>query len=364
MGRLHLQGLTKRFGETRALDGVDLEVGPGEILGVTGPSGAGKSTLCRVVAGAEALSAGEVLIDGASVATVPSERRRVAFAFESYALYPHLTVFDNIAFPLRAPGAPRLSRGEVTARVREVLGLVELDGLETRRPGELSGGQRQRVALCRALVQEPRVWLLDEPISHLDAKLRHVLRGAVRRRLTATDVPAVWTSPDALEALAVADRVAVLIAGRVRQVGPPAEVYRRPATVDVARLVGDPPMNLLQGALVEAGGSLQFRHAGFSLALPGALGARLAATGRRASVVLGLRPAEVRIVSDGGAHAHGEVWVWEPFGKYGLLHVRLGPDVVRVKAPKTLTFRSGEPVALDLAAAEPALFDAATGAAL
>ncbi len=362
MGRLELRGLGKVFGATRALDHVDLDVGPGEILGVTGPSGAGKSTLCRVVAGVEAPSEGDVLMDGTRVTAVPPERRRVAFMFESYALYPQLTVFENVAFPLRAPGAPRLARADVAARVRELLRFVELEGLEDRRPGELSGGQKQRVALCRALAQEPRAWLLDEPISHLDAKLRHVLRGAIRRRLVGRPAPTIWTSPDAVEALAVADRVAVLVAGRILQVGPPAEVYRRPATVGVARLVGDPPMNLLRGALAEEGGTLRFRHAGFGLPLPRPLSARLEGSPRRDGVVLGLRPAEIRVGAGVGGTL-GEVWVWEPLGKYGILTVRLGPDIVKVKVAKTRSWEPGETVALDLSAAEPALFDGATGAA-
>jgi multiple sugar transport system ATP-binding protein len=362
VGRLEVRALGKMFGATRALDDVTLDVGPGEILGVTGPSGAGKSTLCRVVAGLEAPAEGDVVMDGARVTAVPAERRRVAFMFESYALYPQLTVFDNVAFPLRAPGAARRTGAEVAVRVRELLHFVELDGLEGRRPGELSGGQKQRVALCRALVQEPRAWLLDEPISHLDAKLRHVLRGAIRRRLIGTDTPTIWASPDAVEALAVADRVAVLVQGRILQVAPAAEIYRRPATVEVARLVGDPPMNLMAGALVDEAGRLRFRHAAFSLPVPRELAPRLARGAGHEAVVLGLRPYEIGI-GDGPGAARGEAWVWEPLGKYGILTVRLGPDVVKVKVANARTWTRGEVVPLDLSAAEPALFDAATGVA-
>ena len=181
--------------------------------------------------------------------------------FESYALYPHLSVFDNVAFPLRAPGVPHLSADAMTARVRDMLRFVELADLEARRPAELSGGQRQRVALSRALAQDARAYVLDEPISHLDAKLRHTLRGAIRRRLIRGEAPTIWTSPDALEVLAVADRVAVLVQGRVRQVGTPSEIYRQPAHLDVARLVGDPPLNLLEGDLVSGAGCLCLRHA-------------------------------------------------------------------------------------------------------
>ena len=363
MSRLALRGIGKVFGATRALDDVHLEVGPGEILGVTGASGAGKSTLCRVVAGLEAPSEGDVVLDGADATAIAPERRRVAVMFESYALYPQLTVFENVAFPLRAPGARRLTRDELTARVRELLRFVELEQLEDRRPGELSGGQKQRVALCRALVQEPRAWLLDEPISHLDAKLRHVLRGAIRRRLVATETPTLWTSPDAGEALAVADRVAVLVGGRVVQAATPADIYRKPATVDVARLVGDPPMNLLPGVLVDEGGALRVRHAAFTLSVPPPTRATLERRGALESIVIGLRPSEIRVADDQGG-TRGEVWIWEPLGKFGILTVRLGPDVLKLKIAKSRGWTPGESVALQLGAAEPVIFDAATGAAV
>ena len=361
MAGLELRGLGKVFGAVRALRDVDLAVEPGEIVGVTGPSGAGKSTLCRLVAGVERPSTGEVIMDGARATLVPPERRRVAVVFESYALYPHLTVFDNVAFPLRAPAAPARPAGHVAARVRELLRFVELDGLETRRPHELSGGQKQRVALCRALAQEPRAWLLDEPLSHLDAKLRHVLRGAIRRRLAGSAAPTIWTTPDAGEALSVADRVAVLVEGRILQVASPADVYRRPATVEVARLVGDPPMNLLRGVLVEEAGTLTFRHPAFDLPVPRSLALRRAGRALR-DVVLGLRPSEIG-ADDGLETVRGEVWVWEPLGKHGILTVRLGPDAVKVKVARTRSWAPSDRVRLDLSAAAPVLFDAASGAA-
>ena len=360
---LELEGLAQRWGDTQALDGVSLSVARGEILGVTGPSGAGKSTLCRIVAGVQAPSRGEVRLDGQRVTGVPPERRRVAIMFESYALYPHLSVFDNVAFPLQAPGTPRLSREALAERVRELLRFVEMEHLERRRPAELSGGQRQRVALSRALVQDARAFVLDEPISHLDAKLRHTLRGAIRRRLTRGTAPTIWTSPDATEVLAVADRVAVLIAGRVRQVGAPADIYRRPAHLDVARLVGDPPLNLLEGELVASTRDLQFRHPALTLPLPGDLRQRLEAGSAGRRVVLGLWPARLRIgPAAGGAPAR--VWVWEPLGRYGILTVRLGDDLVRLKLERGQSFRPGDVVTLHPGSAEPVLFDATHGGAL
>jgi ABC-type sugar transport system ATPase subunit len=364
MPTLELERLSQRFGDIDALDEVSLAVGPGEILGVTGPSGAGKSTLCRIVSGVQTPSRGDVCIDGVPVTRVQPERRRVAIMFESYALYPHWSVFDNVAFPLRAPGAPRLAPDAMTARVRDLLRFVELAELEARRPAELSGGQRQRVALSRALAQDARVYVLDEPISHLDAKLRHTLRGAIRRRLIRGSAPTIWTSPDALEVLAVADRVAVLVKGRVRQVGPPSEIYRRPAHLDVARLVGDPPLNLLEVDLVSGAGGLCLRHHAFVLPLPARLRERLATGRHQARAVLGLRPAEIGLAVAGSTGVAARVWVWEPLGRYGILSVRLGEDVVKLKVPRGLRFHPGDLVTLDLDGAEPLLFDPAEGTAL
>ena len=182
---------------------------------------------------------------------------------------PHLTVFDNIAFPLRAPKRRETYDGEaIAARVEELTTLVEIDHLTKRFPSELSGGQKQRVALCRALVQEPSIYLLDEPISHLDAQLRHKLRGALRRRLVSLDKPSLWVSPDAMEVVSVADRVVVLIDGVIQQIGDPMAVYRSPSNVQVARLVGDPAMNLITGRLAEDNGAVAFRSAGLTVSIP------------------------------------------------------------------------------------------------
>jgi ABC-type sugar transport system ATPase subunit len=267
-------------------------------------------------------------------------------------------------FPARAPGVPHLSGDALTARVRDMLRFVELADLEARRPAELSGGQRQRVALSRALAQDARAYVLDEPISHLDAKLRHTLRGAIRRRLVRGEAPTIWTSPDALEVLAVADRVAVIVQGRVRQVGTPSEIYRQPAHLDVARLVGDPPLNLLEGDLVSGAGGLSLRHHAFALPLPERLRQRLA-TGRHGPrAVLGLRPAEIALAVDAGTGVAARVWVWEPLGQYGILSVRLGEDIVKLKVPRRLRFHPGDPVTLDLHGTDPLLFDAAEGTAL
>jgi ABC-type sugar transport system ATPase subunit len=225
-----------------ALRGIDLAVEPGELVAVLGASGAGKSTLLRAIAGLEPADGGRVLIDGADQAKVPPARRGVAMVFQSFALFPHLSVERNISFGLRARGEPA---AEIAERVRSTAAALRLDGLLDRRPGELSGGERQRVALARALAARPRLLLLDEPLSNLDAQLRVSTRTEIRRLQERTGVTTLYVTHDQGEALALGHRVAVLRDGRVEQVGSPDEIWERPVNTWIARFVGSPPMNLL-----------------------------------------------------------------------------------------------------------------------
>lgn len=367
MSRVSLSGASKYYGKVVALEDITLELAPGEIVGLTGPSGAGKSTLCRIIAGIDRPDAGSVAIDGRALTDTTAPQRDVAFMFESFALYPHLTVFDNIAFPLRAPKRREIYDGKaIAARVEELTALVEIDHLTKRFPSELSGGQKQRVALCRALVQEPSIYLLDEPISHLDAQLRHKLRGALRRRLVSLDKPSLWVSPDAMEVVSVADRVVVLIDGVIQQVDEPMAVYRSPSNVNVARLVGDPAMNLITGRLAEDNGTIAFRSAGLAVSIPTTTARAHDLEGRQ-SITLGMRPNEIHIV-DGPAGADGrntvEVYTYEPFGKYQVVTVRAGDDLMKVKSARTRPYAPGETVALGLGEADLILFDAETGRSL
>ena len=364
MSRVSLNRASKSYGSVVALEDINLELAPGEIVGLTGPSGAGKSTLCRIIAGIDRPDSGSVAVDGLALTDTTAPQRDVAFMFESFALYPHLTVFDNIAFPLRAPKRRETYDAEaIAARVEELTTLVEIDHLTERFPSELSGGQKQRVALCRALVQEPSIYLLDEPISHLDAQLRHKLRGALRRRLVSLDKPSLWVSPDAMEVVSVADRVVVLIDGVIQQVGEPMAVYRSPSNVQVARLVGDPAMNLVTGRLAEDNGTIAFRSAGLTVSIPPGIAGTHDLEGRQ-SITLGVRPNRIHIV-DGGADAGGrnavEVYTYEPFGKYQVVTVRAGDDLMKVKSARTRPYAPGEKVTLDLDEADLTLFDAETG---
>ena len=248
MALLSVEGLTKRFGAALALDGLDLEMRPGEFLALLGGSGSGKSTLLRLVAGFEAADAGRVLLDGRDLAGQPPHARPVGMMFQSYALFPHLSVFDNVAYGLRREGA---GRAEIARRVGEALAMVGLEAMAGRRPHQLSGGQRQRVALVRALVKRPRLLLLDEPLAALDAGLRERTGLELRALQRRTGAGFVMVTHDQAEALALADRIAVLEAGRLAQCGPPAELYERPATRFVARFLG--AANVLEGRVAADG---------------------------------------------------------------------------------------------------------------
>jgi ABC-type sugar transport system ATPase subunit len=249
---LDVEGVSRRYRDVDALREISLSVAPGELVAVLGASGSGKSTLLRTIAGLEDPDAGRVLIGGADQAGVAPVERGVAMVFQSFALFPHLTVERNIAFGMRAR---REAKAAVAARVRETAAALGLERLLDRRPGELSGGERQRVALARALAARPRVLLLDEPLSNLDAQLRVSTRGEIRRVQEETGVTALHVTHDQGEALALGHRVAVLRDGRVEQVGTPDEVWEHPATAWVARFVGTPPMNLLP----DDGGQIGFR---------------------------------------------------------------------------------------------------------
>ncbi|HKX73841.1 MAG TPA: ABC transporter ATP-binding protein [Acidimicrobiia bacterium] len=243
MAVVEVRGLKKKFGEVVAVDGVDLRSEEGEFLVLLGPSGCGKTTLLRMIAGLEQPTEGEVLLGGEDVSRLPPRARRIAMVFQSYALYPHMTVANNIAFPLKAQGMEPSERVEKVRWAAELFGIERLLG---RRPRQLSGGERQRVALARALVREPSVFLLDEPLSNLDAKLRAAARDDLMEFQRRIGITTIYVTHDQVEAMGMGDRIAVMDQGRVRQLGTPEHVYHYPEDTFVARFLGSPPMNLLQ----------------------------------------------------------------------------------------------------------------------
>ncbi len=317
---LVLDRLSKRFGSVVAVDGVTLEVGAGEFVCVLGPSGCGKSTLLRLVAGFETPTAGAIYYRGFPVHHLPPQQRHFGIVFQSYALFPHMTVWDNVAFGLRVR---RLPASTVRARVEEMLALVGLQHAGRLYPAQLSGGMQQRVALARALAVQPRVLLLDEPLSALDAKIRVRLRAEIRRIQRELGVTVVYVTHDQEEALSLADRLVVMWNGRVQQVGPPWEVYLRPATSFVADFVGT--TNLLP-ARVDERGRVWWGEVALEVASgPTAPG----------PVVVAVRPERLRLVdgaegTPGGNRVRGVVEAWTFFGPYVRLHVRAGADLLAV----------------------------------
>jgi multiple sugar transport system ATP-binding protein len=242
MATVETKDVRKRFGEVHAVDGVDLSTKEGEFLVLLGPSGCGKTTLLRMIAGLEQPTSGEILIGGQVVNDLPPRARRIAMVFQSYALYPHMSVYKNIAFPLKAQG---VARAEIAGKVQWAAGLFGIDRLLQRKPRQLSGGERQRVALARAVVREPAVFLLDEPLSNLDAKLRASARDELQQFQRRIGTTTIYVTHDQIEAMGLGDRIAVMQGGRVSQLGTPAEVYSEPADTFVASFLGSPPMNIL-----------------------------------------------------------------------------------------------------------------------
>ncbi|WP_141584918.1 ABC transporter ATP-binding protein [Actinomadura sp. WMMA1423] len=321
MASITIRELTKVYpGGVRALDALDLDVRTGEFFALLGPSGCGKTTLLRTIAGLEAAAGGTVRLGEQDVTRLQPGRRDVGMVFQDYALFPHMTVMDNIAYPLRVRKQSRAARYR---RAAEAVGELGLKGMEQRRPGELSGGQQQRVALARAVVADPRVLLLDEPLSNLDARLRLEARTFLKRFQQRVAVTTVFVTHDQAEALALADRIAVMESGRIRQIGTPTEVFRRPANLFVASFIGSTPMNLLPGTV--RGGDVAVGGTG----LPVPEEARgLALDGQE--VVCGVRPEYMEFSAEpvDGAF-HGRVSVVENLGGASLVTLDVDGETVR-----------------------------------
>jgi multiple sugar transport system ATP-binding protein len=321
MAAIQLRNVRKAFGATVVLHGVDLDIGDGEFVAFVGPSGCGKSTLLRLICGLDEVSAGSIAIGGEVVNDVPPARRGLAMVFQSYALYPHMTVAQNMGYALRMAGRPA---AEIAARVGAAAKVLRLDALLGRRPRELSGGQRQRVAIGRAIVREPRAFLFDEPLSNLDAALRVDMRAEIARLKARLGTTMVYVTHDQTEAMTLADRIVVLSAGRVEQVGLPLDLYRRPASLFVARFIGSPRMALMPAAVAAA--------SGLAVA-PGA-------------TTIGIRSEDLSLADEGGLA--GEVTMVEHLGADVFGHVTVAgvaePVVVRLGAEAGL--RRGEAVRL------------------
>jgi len=353
MSRVALDGVTRRFGDVTAVDNLTLEVQDQEFLVLLGPSGCGKSTALRMIAGLEEPTEGTIQIGFRTVNGVEPKNRDIAMVFQSYALYPHMTVAKNIEFPLKSRNVAKAERERQVNDTARMLGLEELLG---RKPAALSGGQRQRVALARAIVRSPEVFLMDEPLSNLDAKLRVQTRAELielQRRLAAT---VIYVTHDQVEAMTMGHRIAILDRGALQQVAPPSEVYDKPANLFVARFIGNPPMNTVEGDLV----GNELRIEGLAIALPDALAAA-AKQGSVSRAVLGIRPEHLSIGPEGLLAA--KVTVVEALGHERHVICRLDDgQMVIVRQPSADTAPSeGETLRLSADAAHVHLFDAETG---
>jgi multiple sugar transport system ATP-binding protein len=344
MSAVSFRGVEKRFDpQVLALRSLDLDVPDGAFLVLLGPSGCGKTTALRILAGLELPTAGEVHIGDRDVTRMQPRDRDIAMVFQSYALYPHMTVAENVGYPLRIRG---LGKAERRAQVRAVAESLEIAHLLDRRPKNLSGGQRQRVALARAIVREPAVFLMDEPLSNLDAKLRTTMRGELKRLQTRLATTTLYVTHDQAEAMTMADLVAVMREGELQQLGSPDEIYDRPANRFVAAFVGSPPMNVLEGDLDSGRQSLVV--GGSPLALPETIFRACAAGG---ASVLGVRPEDLTIVAadaSGESSLRGEVYVVEPMGNETLVDVRVGEQRLMVRAPRSFSAAIGSPIGVQV----------------
>ena len=325
MAGITLRAVRKSFGDVAVVHGVDLEIADREFVVFVGPSGCGKSTLLRMIAGLEDITSGEISIDGRVVNELDPKDRDVAMVFQDYALYPHMTVYENMAFSMRYRG---VAKGEIRRRVEHAARILDIEALVARMPRQLSGGQRQRVAMGRAIVRDPKVFLFDEPLSNLDAKLRVQMRTEIKRLRERVATTTIYVTHDQVEAMTLADRIVILNHGRIEQIGTPEEVYDTPATVFVAGFIGAPPMNLLP----------------------------------REEVLMGVRPEH--LVWHSGSEApflSGRATVVEPLGSDTLVSLDVAGTQVIARLPPKLVRRAGEEVAL---AADPAnihYFDRTTG---
>ncbi len=347
MAAISIRGLVKRFGATEVIPSLDLEIADEEFMVFVGPSGCGKSTLLRIIAGLEASSAGEVLIGGRLVNALPPAQRDVAMVFQDYALYPHMTVRRNMAFGLEMRRVPR---AEIEARVLRAATMLHLEPLLDRRPKALSGGQRQRVAMGRAIVRNPQVFLFDEPLSNLDAKLRSLVRAEIKALSQELRTTMVFVTHDQVEAMTMADRLVVLRAGVIQQVGTPEQVYGAPANQFVAGFIGSPSMNFFP---VEVADGMAVLADGSRLSLP--------FPPSRPRAVLGLRPEAMLPAAEG---LRVRVSLVEPLGSDTLAHFRLGAETYVARVPPETRPMVGDTLTLAASPSRMHLFDPETGAVL
>ncbi|MBB4227686.1 ABC transporter ATP-binding protein [Rhizobium mongolense] len=355
MTGLTLKEIRKSYGSVDVLHGIDLEIKQGEFIVFVGPSGCGKSTLLRMIAGLENITGGEMYIDGQLVNDVPPSKRGIAMVFQSYALYPHMTVFDNMAFGMKIAGE---SKQEIDRRVRAAAESLQLTNYLDRLPKALSGGQRQRVAIGRAICRDPKVFLFDEPLSNLDAALRVATRIEIARlNEQMADTTMIYVTHDQVEAMTLADRIVVLSAGHIEQVGAPLELYERPANLFVAKFIGSPAMNIIPSTISEAGATTTITLKGgrsVTLDIPTAASEK----GKTAS--FGVRPEDLQIANGDDYIFEGEVSIVEALGEVTLLYIEglMPGEPIIVKLPGITDIKKGQKMRFAADRSKLHLFDA------
>lgn len=351
---IEFKNVTKRFGNAAVVDNFSLAVNDGEFVVLLGPSGCGKSTTLRMLAGLETVSSGEILIDGKPVNDLPPQHRDLAMVFQNYALYPHMTVAENISYPLRVR---KLDRDLITSKVKQAAALLEIDRLLARRPKELSGGERQRVALARAIVREPRAYLMDEPLSNLDARLRVQMRGELKRLQHELGTTTIYVTHDQAEAMTLAHRVAVMRHGQLQQFGPPLEIYNRPANRFVAEFVGSPGMNFIEGRFDTASGFFENESVQLDFSSH-----EVKANLTSDRVTVGFRPEDVTISAlQQPGWLPSTVYVTELMGNETLVFLLLGSHKIIARAPADFRADDKATVWIQLDKANFHLFDSTSG---
>ena len=360
MARVRLKNLTKHFGDVVAVDDVTLDIADREFLTLLGPSGCGKTTLLNMIAGLESPTAGEVWFDDRNVTAVPPERRDIAMVFQTYALYPHMRVFDNVAFGLKMRGVPAEERKRLVLAAAKTM---EIEHLLDRKPRALSGGQRQRVALARAIVRDPGVFLLDEPLSNLDAQLRVVMRTELKRLHGDLEMTFVYVTHDQAESLILSDRIVVMKEGKIQQVGTPESIYDNPANTFVAGFVGSPPINLLRGVLKETDeDGWRVVGEGFACGVKPSMVERMEQPEGR-EVYLGVRAEDIGIGGNSPA-ARASVVVREPMGSDLYLTVEIGNTFVKIRTRPDSRMDRGDNLDLFFNTVKIHLFDGKSGETL
>jgi multiple sugar transport system ATP-binding protein len=353
MASVSLKKLDKSYGALRIVKGIDLEIADGEFVVFVGPSGCGKSTTLRMVAGLETITGGEICIGDRPVNKLPPRERDIAMVFQDYALYPHKTVRENMGFSLKVRGT---SVADSNKRINEAAEILGISHLLDRRPGQLSGGQRQRVAMGRAIVRRPQVFLFDEPLSNLDAKLRGQVRTEIKRLHQQLGTTIIYVTHDQVEAMTLADRIVILRGGDIEQVGTPDEVYNRPNSVFVGGFVGSPAMNFSNAKL--NGDRLVF---GDGNALPfAALRSGRAAAVEGQEMIVGIRPEHFTAAEASEVQLAVKVQVVEPLGSDTLVHFQLGSEVLTARMPPEIRIRAGDDIRIGIDPSKIHLFDAAT----